>query len=309
LSCNFNVVTVRIDPSPIAGARPDVTLEPTASFFQVMNRAVTTNGAGSLRVSRAYESGLNTLIVSGTIRRGGGPITFNRGVEDPPLYAAHAFRDIARSLGIEIRGAAVTGTTPDTARLLHRHESRPLGPLVRDMNKNSNNFMAEALLKTLGAQFIGIPGTTAAGLEVVRTYLSGIGIDPAAARLADGSGLSDDNLVPARMLAEVLVRAHDDFEVGPDLIASFPIGGADGTLGERFGGEEGRRRVRAKTGRLLGALTLAGYAANRDGRILAFAVLANRPRGTIDAVHRAIDRLIEEMVQSTAADVEAPAGD
>ena len=304
LSCNFNVVSVRIDPSPLAGARPDVTLEPIASFFQVLNRAVTTTGSSSLRVSRAYESGLNTLVVSGTIRRGGGPITFNRGVEDPPLYAAYAFREIARGLGIEIRGATLTGAAPDTARLLHRHESRPLGPLVRDMNKNSSNFMAEALLKTLGAQFVGTPGTTAAGLEVVRTYLTGIGVDPATARLADGSGLSDDNLVPARLLAEVLARAHEDFEIGPDLVASFPIGGADGTLGERFGGEEGRRRVRAKTGRLAGALSLAGYAANRDGRVLAFAVLANRPRGGIDAVHRAIDRLVDAMVQSTATDLE-----
>jgi D-alanyl-D-alanine carboxypeptidase/D-alanyl-D-alanine-endopeptidase (penicillin-binding protein 4) len=309
LSCNFNVVTVRVDPSPIAGARPDVTLEPIGSFFQVLNRATTTTGPTSLRVTRAYEDGQNTLVIAGAIRRGGGPVTFNRGVEDPPLYAAHTFRELARAAGIEIRGATQTGAVPEAARPLHRHESRPLGALVRDMNKNSNNFMAENLLKTLAAQFVGVPGTTAAGIEVVKTYLAGIGVDPAGARLADGSGLSEDNLLTAGLLGAVLARIHDDFEIGPDLIASLPIGGADGTLGERYGGDEGRRRVRAKTGRLAGALSLAGYAANREGRLFAFAILANRPRGTVEAVHRAIDRLVEEIVTSTDADlVEAPAG-
>ena len=303
LSCNFNVVTVTIDPSPILGARPDLTLSPAASYFQVMNRALTTAGPTSLAVTRSFESGRNALVVSGTIRRGSGPAFFNRAVEEPTQYALTAFREIARREGIEVVGNLVVGTVPEKAREIHTHESRPLGSLVRDMNKNSNNFMAEMLVKTLGAQFVGIPGTTAGGLEVIRGYLAGIGVDLEGARLADGSGLSDDDRVSARLLAEVLARARADFEIGPDLVASLPIGGADGTLDERFGGEGSRRRIRAKTGRVAGALTLAGYAANKDGRIFAFAVLANRPRGTIDNVHRAIDRIVDELAGSTDADL------
>ena len=306
LSCNFNVVTVTIDPSPFAGARPDLTLEPVASFFQVLNRAVTTVGPTSLTVSRSFEGGRNALVVSGTIRRGSGPSVFHRAVEEPALYALTAFREIARGEQIEVEGGLSVGAAPETARELHTHESRPLGALVRDMNKNSNNFMAEMIVKTLGAQFVGTPGTTAGGLEVIRNYLAGLGLDLEGTRLADGSGLSDDDRLPARFLAEVLARARADFEVGPDLAASLPIGGADGTLDERFGGEGSRRRVRAKTGRIAGALTLAGYAANRDGSVFAFAVLANRPRGTIDAVHRAIDRIVDEIAGSTDADLGPP---
>jgi len=176
------------------------------------------------------------------------------------------------------------------------------------MNKNSNNFMAESILKTLGAQFSGIPGTTANGVDVMHTYLAGLRIDAGGARIVDGSGLSDLNRVPARLLAEILARSYRDFEIGPELLASFPVGGADGTLDERFGGEEAKRRVRAKTGRIAGALTLAGYAANRDGQVFAFVILANKPHGTIEAVHRAIDRLVDEIVSSTAADLAPPAG-
>jgi len=303
LSCNFNVVTVRVDPSPLAGARPDITLEPIASYFQVMNRATTVAGATTLVVSRSLDEGRNALAINGHVRRGGGPLLVHRGVEEPGLYALHCFQEIARGAGVEVAGALRLGQVPEGAKEIDRFESRPLGALVRDMNKNSNNFMAESILKTLGAQFGEAPGTTANGLEVVRTYLAGLGLDAAGLQVVDGSGLSEEDRMPARLLAEVLARIHGDFEVGPELEASLPIGGADGTLDERFGNEGAKRRVRAKTGRVAGSLTLAGYAANRDGREFAFAVFANQPRGTIDAVHQAIDRLIDELVSSTDADL------
>ncbi len=303
LSCNFNVVTVRVEPALLVGARPDITPEPIASYFQVLNRATTVGGATALNVARGFEDGRNTLVITGTLRRGGAPIVVHRGVEEPTLYALHCFQEIAKSAGIEIEGTLHVGTVPDAAKEIHRYESRPLGALVRDMNKNSNNFMAEAILKTLGAQFVEQPGTTANGIDVVRTYLAGLGLDPTTLQIVDASGLSDQDRVPARLLAEVLARAQADFETGPELVASLPIGGADGTLEERFGGEEAKRRVRAKTGRIAGALSLAGYAVNRDGRRFAFAILANHPRGSIDAVHQTIDRLVEEIVESGDADI------
>ncbi len=303
LSCNFNVVTVRVDPSPLLGGRPDITLEPIASYFQVMNRATTVTGATSLSVARSLEDSRNALVISGTIRRGGGPLTVHRGVEEPPLYALHCFQEIARSEGIEIGGTLRVGAVPEGAKEIDRFDSKPLAALVRDMNKNSNNFMAESLVKTLGAEFLEQPGTTANGLEVIRTYLRGLGLDPSLFQVFDGSGLSDQDRVPPRLLVDVLTRAHADFEIAPEIEASLPIGGADGTLDERFGGEGGKRRVRGKTGRVAGALALAGYAANRDGREFAFAILANQPRGSADAVHQAIDRVVDEIVSSTDADL------
>jgi serine-type D-Ala-D-Ala carboxypeptidase/endopeptidase (penicillin-binding protein 4) len=306
LSCNFNVVTVRIDPSPLLGGRPDLTLEPSASYFQVLNRARTTAQTGDVRVDRAFEDGRNQLVVDGTVRRGGGTVVVNRAVEEPALYALSTFREVARSCGIEIAGAVQTGVVPAGARVLYRHESKPLGALVRDMNKNSNNFMAEMLVKTLAAQFAEVPGTTAAGLGMVRTWLAGIGLDLSTTVLADGSGLSDDDRVPASLLAAILARANADFEIGPELMSSLPIGGADGTLADRFPADEVRRRVRAKTGRVAGALSLAGYATNRDGRVFAFAIFANQPRGTQEAVHQSIDRLVAAVAASTDADLAPP---
>jgi D-alanyl-D-alanine carboxypeptidase/D-alanyl-D-alanine-endopeptidase (penicillin-binding protein 4) len=307
LSCNFNVVTVRVSPSPMLGGRPDLNLDPASSYFQVLNRATTGAQPTDLRVDRLFEEGRNRLLVAGTVRRGGGTEIVNRSVEEPALWSLHAFREIAGSCGIEIGGRLETGVVPAGARLLARHESRPLAALVQDMNKNSNNFMAEMLLKTLGAQFVATPGTSEGGLEMVRAYLAGLGLDPGDLRLVDGSGLSDLDRMPAMLMVEVLARARQDFEVGPELVASLPIGGADGTLSDRFASEEGRRRVRAKTGRVAGAVTLAGYASNRDGHVLAFAIFANQPRGTLEAVHRSLDRLVDAIAASRDADLTAPA--
>jgi D-alanyl-D-alanine carboxypeptidase/D-alanyl-D-alanine-endopeptidase (penicillin-binding protein 4) len=303
LSCNFNVVTVRVMPSPLLGARPDLTLEPASSYFQVLNRATTAAQSTDLRVDRLFEEGQNRIVVGGTVRRGSSVEIVNRAVEEPALWSLHAFREIARGCGIEIAGRLDTGVVPAGAKLLTTHESRPLGALVRDMNKNSNNFMAEMLLKTLGAQFVATPGTTEGGLEMVRAYLAGLGLDPRDMRTVDGSGLSDLDRMPAMMMAEILARAREDFEVEPELVASLPIGGADGTLSDRFASEEGRRRVRAKTGRVAGAISLAGYASNRDGHVLAFVIFANQPRGTLDAVHRTLDRLVDAIAASRDPDL------
>jgi D-alanyl-D-alanine carboxypeptidase/D-alanyl-D-alanine-endopeptidase (penicillin-binding protein 4) len=141
---------------------------------------------------------------------------------------------------------------------------------------------------------------------MVRAYIAGIGLDPADAALADGSGLSDQSRMTAALLARVLAKAQGDFEIGPELVSSLPIGGADGTLSDRFVGEGSRRRVRAKTGRIAGAVALAGYVTNRSGRPFAFAVLANQPRGTIEAVYQAIDPLVEAIALSSDEDLPAP---
>jgi D-alanyl-D-alanine carboxypeptidase/D-alanyl-D-alanine-endopeptidase (penicillin-binding protein 4) len=308
LSCNFNVITVRATPGDHPGVRPILGLEPTPSFFRITNRARTAALRTSLNVERLHDDGRNTLVVDGNIRLGSEPLVFHRAVEDPTLFALHTFRDIALREGITIEGTLRKGLVPAEAHRLHSHRSRPLATLVRDMNKNSNNFMAESLLKTLGARFEGVPGTTDKGITTVRSYLTDLGVSTTRARLADGSGLSELNRLHARLLAETLVRAHHDFAIGPELVGSLSVGGIDGTLDGRFSNGVDRRRIRAKTGRLDGVAALAGYAVNRDGRPFAFAVLANDVRGSSVSAQRAIDRLVGEITGSRDADLQpAPA--
>jgi D-alanyl-D-alanine carboxypeptidase/D-alanyl-D-alanine-endopeptidase (penicillin-binding protein 4) len=106
--------------------------------------------------------------------------------------------------------------------------------------------------------------------------------------LVDGSGLSRDNRVSARLLVAALRRADQSFAVGPDLLAGLPIAAEDGTLRKRA--ENARGLVRAKTGTLDGVTALAGWARTARGRELVFALISNAHRnGDVEAIAAADD--------------------
>ncbi len=298
LSFNYDVVTVRVRPGPAAGSRPTVELIPLGSYFKVSNRAVTKAGTSRLVVGRGFRQGMNTIEVSGSIRIGGGPVEVTKGVEDPALYALAGFRELATRQGIVIRGATRKAATPPEALELFRFESKPLATIVRDMNKHSNNFIAETLLKTLGAEFVGAPGTTEKGLEVVREFLSRIGVTGNEIELADGSGLSHQNRTTARALVQTLRAMHDDFELWPEFLASLPIAGVDGTLQRRFRAEDLLRKVRAKTGKIAGVTSLSGYAVNEAGETFAFSIVLNDYRCGTETIKRLTDRVCSALVES-----------
>jgi D-alanyl-D-alanine carboxypeptidase/D-alanyl-D-alanine-endopeptidase (penicillin-binding protein 4) len=138
------------------------------------------------------------------------------------------------------------------------------------MNKMSDNFTAEMLMKHLGAQFRD-QGTTAAGATVVRAELKSRGVPLAGVRLADGSGLSLLGRLTARAVGRLLVSAWGDPAVRPALVASLPIAGVDGTLEDRMRTGPARRRVRAKTGTTATASSLSGYVGTR----YVFSILQN----------------------------------
>jgi D-alanyl-D-alanine carboxypeptidase/D-alanyl-D-alanine-endopeptidase (penicillin-binding protein 4) len=299
LSFNYDVVTIRVRPGPAVGKPPQVELVPLESYFKVINRATTTAGRNRLFVDRAFSQDVNTVNVSGSIRLGSGPIEVTKGVENPTLYALSAFQELAARQGIVLRGTARRGTLPEGAREVFRFESKPLSAIVRDMNKHSNNFMAETLLKTLGAEFQGAPGTTQKGLEVVRKYLAKIGVSTGGLTLVDGSGLAHDNRVTARALVDTLRAMNADFELWPEFLSSLPVAGIDGTLQRRFRQEDLMRKVRAKTGKIAGVATLSGYAVNEADETFAFAILINDYRCGTDTIKRLMDRVCSSLVESS----------
>jgi D-alanyl-D-alanine carboxypeptidase/D-alanyl-D-alanine-endopeptidase (penicillin-binding protein 4) len=191
-------------------------------------------------------------------------------VDNPALAAARAFRAALRDAGISVAGKAVVGRAAGTATRLAAVRSRTLARLVLRMNKISDNFYAEMLLKHLGARFRD-KGTTAAGASVVRAELRRRGLPLAGIRIADGSGLSPLDRLTARTVGRLLVSAYRDPAVKPALVASLPIAGVDGTLEDRLRTAPARRRVRAKTGTTDTASSLSGYVGTR----WVFAILQN----------------------------------
>jgi D-alanyl-D-alanine carboxypeptidase/D-alanyl-D-alanine-endopeptidase (penicillin-binding protein 4) len=188
----------------------------------------------------------------------------------PAVGAARAFRDALVAAGIAVRGGSDAGRAANGAFPLASVASPPLAVLVRSMNRESDNFIAELLLKQLGA-VNGLPGSSARGGAVVRATLAAAGVPLTGVRIVDGSGLSPYNRMTAAALAAILEAAWNDPEVRAAFVASLPVAGLTGTLADRMRTGPARGRVIAKTGTTSAASTLAGYVRDR----FAFAVLNN----------------------------------
>jgi serine-type D-Ala-D-Ala carboxypeptidase/endopeptidase (penicillin-binding protein 4) len=189
---------------------------------------------------------------------------------NPPLHAARQFAAALRRAGVKVPAHTRirAGRTPAGARLLGTVQSPDMATLIRLTNTPSDNFMAEMLLKGLGARF-GSGGTTRAGVAVVRSELSSrFGIHPT---FDDGSGLSfQDSTTPRQV-----VRLLKDMAADQVFVHSLAVGGETGTLADYMRGTPARGHCRGKTGTLYDVANLAGYCVARDGQTLAFAFLVN----------------------------------
>ena len=188
----------------------------------------------------------------------------------PAVAGATAFRDVLRAAGVTVAGPVRLGRADDLSVELAAVESPPLTTIVRFMDRESDNFTAEMLLKQLGAVEVE-RGTSAAGASVVIQTLAGAGIPLTGVRIVDGSGLSRLDRLTASAIAALLKVAWADPSVRPALVASLPVAGVSGTLEDRLRKPPARGNVLAKTGTTSDASALSGYVRTK----YAFAVLQN----------------------------------
>jgi D-alanyl-D-alanine carboxypeptidase/D-alanyl-D-alanine-endopeptidase (penicillin-binding protein 4) len=189
---------------------------------------------------------------------------------DPALAAAQLFRAALGRVGIRVTGGAVHGVSDDTAVPLAAIDSPPLRVIVRWMDRVSDNFEAEMLLKQLGA-IQGDRGTTAAGVGVVVGLIAQAGVPMDGVRMVDGSGLSLLDRFTANALVSLLTVMWNDPAVRPELLAALPVAGRSGTLTHRMRGTAAAGVVLAKTGTTNNASALSGFVGDR----YVFSVLQN----------------------------------
>jgi len=189
---------------------------------------------------------------------------------DPALAAALLFRDALRAAGVSVGGQVVTGRADTDAFPLAFTESPTLTAIVRFMDRESDNFTAELLLKELGAVSVG-RGTTAAGAAVVMRQLAAAKVPLAGVRIVDGSGLSLLDRLTVGALVGTLQEAWADPRIRAPLLAALPVAGVNGTLEDRMRRAPARGNVLAKTGTTDRASALAGFVRDR----YVFAVLYN----------------------------------
>jgi D-alanyl-D-alanine carboxypeptidase/D-alanyl-D-alanine-endopeptidase (penicillin-binding protein 4) len=206
----------------------------------------------------------------------------------PALAAATAFRTALRTAGVAVDGGVSLGRSDDFSIPLAQLESPTLASIIRYMDKESDNFTAELLLKQLGAIVLN-RGTSAAGATVVMQTLAEAGVPMTGVRVVDGSGLSRLDRLTANAVAATLRAAWNDLTVRPAFVAALPVAGVNGTLQDRLRKPPARGRVLAKTGTTSEASALSGFVSTR----YVFTVLQNGHPVSYWWARRAQDRFVE----------------
>ncbi|RMH41787.1 MAG: D-alanyl-D-alanine carboxypeptidase/D-alanyl-D-alanine-endopeptidase [Deltaproteobacteria bacterium] len=304
LALNFNAVAIVVRPGAKAGAPAVVSVDPPNDYVRVAGGVATTrSGRQRVSVVPVARPGALEVKVAGRVRADSGVRRYRLRVPDPFAYFGAALRHALAAEGIQLRRRTVVRATPSPQALrLAAVASPPLAVLVRGMGKYSNNFVAEMVFKTLGAESRAEPGpaTWRDAQRAVRDFLvADIGLADGSFRLENGSGLFDATDMTPRQLARLLRAAYRDFRYGPDFVAALAFGGADGTLSERFVDGPADRQVRAKTGTLDGVSALSGYVAVDGARPLAFSILVNDvpdARGALRDARGLQDDIVEALI-------------
>ncbi len=304
MSLNWNSVTAWVRPSTKIGEPAEIVMDVASPFIRLQNKTKTSKaGHGfSISIERLKsdkpEEG-ETFLATGTIGQDHPEKAIYKSIRDPASWSAQSVKTFFEARGIKIKGKVRQGTAPSKALVLATAESKALPLIVSDMMKWSNNYVADMLVKNLAAESGERPATTATGIKQVRNYIEkAAGLSPTDFEFINGAGFTRENSLSPSQLGAVLTAVRNDFRIFPEFLASLPIAGIDGTLRSRFRGLEGTGWVRAKSGLLNGAIGLAGYAGDNQGRIYTFVLLFNGAAGKEDSARNLFDRLATTLVKT-----------
>jgi len=282
LSFNWNSTNIYIRAGRKEGEKAQVTIDPENDYITLVNTVKTSKGVTSVEASRSTSGGKDVITVSGSIAQGAAEKVIYKNISNPALYAGSNLKRFLKERGIDVEGSVVLGKLSAKAELITDQPSFPLSKLVSDVNKFSNNFVAEMLAKGLGAQVTGKQGRMEDGLEQVRNFISTeLNLKRTDFVLANVSGFSRKNSFTALQFIDLLSWVQQQFRIYPELVQSLPSAGVDGTLERRMKGQA-ERWVRAKTGLLTGVVALSGYAGRSSNGVLQFAFMYN---GKADGSH------------------------
>jgi serine-type D-Ala-D-Ala carboxypeptidase/endopeptidase (penicillin-binding protein 4) len=307
LGFNDNAIDFSIAPGAV-GAPAAITWQPETGFFTFVNRTTTTAPGTASTLDLTRIPGTDTIVAYGQLPADRARHTEYFAVDDPARYTGTVLREALERKGIAVRESAVPvirGESPvriasraaaPNRRVLVTHRSVPLPQLIAPVLQTSQNWFAEQLLKTIGREVEGT-GSWSSGLEAERRFLTDVvGVDTAAFRLRDASGLSSGNLLTPRALVRILDYIDSTPRMGPAREA-LPVSGArTGSLRLRL--EDLAGRVAAKTGSINNVDSLSGFVTTDSGRTLIFAIVANNSGRPSSAMRPVLDEIVRVIART-----------
>ena len=294
LSLNWNTVGVYLRPADAPGGKAIIEVEPPSDYFVIEGDVAT-----GTRTQRRFT--VSSTLDKDRIRQkieARGVVPVDKGVwsvwkkiDQPSLYFGFTLKALLVQRGVKVKKLR-GGTVPYGQKLLHMAQSDTLDIVLKKLNKHSSNFVAEQLIKTLGAEGRGVPGSHAKGIDVVEDFLEReVGIARGSYVMKNGSGLNDANRFSAAQTVKLLSYMMDRFQVMPEFISSVGIAGKDGTLKYRFEGSDAVGKLRAKTGTLETVSALSGVVESVGGERFVFSIMVNDFSGRAGTVVPNIDAL------------------
>jgi serine-type D-Ala-D-Ala carboxypeptidase/endopeptidase (penicillin-binding protein 4) len=294
LSYNDNVIEVQIESAQV-GEPPQIRMRP-AGYLEVVNRAETSNRQRGWLLDLRRNFGSETILLEGSIPRSYvGTVAMP--VNNPTTFTLHAFKEALQEAGIQVQAEVIDiddmPQPPDYDRteMLFVHFSPTLAEILTILNKESNNFYAEQVFRSMA-----YGGSANGGERRVIDLLSKAGVSDPNISVRDGSGLSRKDLVTPHAMVSLLgyMAKHQAREAFFNSLAQG--GEARTTLRGRLGNVP----VQAKTGTLEYVSALSGYSQTVEGHPVAFAVFANHFTGPSYQITQVIDQIIRTVAQGTA---------
>jgi D-alanyl-D-alanine carboxypeptidase/D-alanyl-D-alanine-endopeptidase (penicillin-binding protein 4) len=293
LTVNDNALDLFVKPGAAVGARASITTGPPDPLLTIVNEVTTTARGTRRKISIHRGLAADRITISGTIALDDRGYTGGIGISHPGLLFVYLLRAALTQKGVVVTGKSrasgpiesasapgVVSNQPMAPVEIATLQSPPFSVIAAQTLKPSQNLYTELILRTLGK--VVPPQTTDQdiqtsedlGLEAVKAFLKSAGIRPEALVLGDGSGLSRNDMITAEASVELLsfMSRHRYASVFRDAL---PVAGVDGTLRNRLKNTVAENNLRAKTGSLSSAASLAGYVTTVAGEHLAFSIMVN----------------------------------
>ena len=295
IAFNDNSVQVRINPTS-NGKIASITLYPVNSGFKIINNVKTTNNRRMQGFDFSTDHLSNTITIQGNIWERSKTQYRSLAVPRPDLFAINIFKEKLLENNIRLNGHVYYKSISDNELFTEQYDkifsifSVPLKEVVAEINKNSNNFMANQVFLTLGERNLHVWQTE----NFIRQWLANNNIPIKNLKMYDGSGLSSYNTCTTDVFTGVLKIMYDS-EYFSEFYNSLAISGRDGTLRNSFNNALLNRNVYAKTGYISGARALSGYIKTADSEILAFSFIINKENSRIRNFNNFMERILAEL--------------
>jgi D-alanyl-D-alanine carboxypeptidase/D-alanyl-D-alanine-endopeptidase (penicillin-binding protein 4) len=273
-------------------------IDPPIPYIKINNKVLTGTPYAAEDLWVYGGSFDNTREIKGIIPRKNLRFPMRASLPDPAYFCSYSLFKTLTDSGIVVTDSATTNKIlkeqgklkPKSPTVIYAQESPPLDTIIYHTNQRSINTYAEDIIKMLAYEKTG-NGSTVIGTQLVRHFWESKGVDLKGFIMKDGSGLSPEDKVSPRQLAEIL-RVYISDTMFPVFYHTLPIAGVSGTIKSIFKGTIAENNLRAKSGYMMGIRSYAGYVYNKKGKLLTFGIIVNNHTATPTAMRLMLEKIM-----------------